>query len=80
MLYGSTYMRYLRVKLIETESRMIVINENAHFRQNLNPQAGIKPTMLSLKSQTWSQELPKLRFFMSHHGKNLVRDKLIGKK
>ena len=29
---------------------------------------------------TWFQDLMKLRFLMSHHIKNLVRDKMIGKK
>ena len=29
---------------------------------------------------TWFQDLMKLRFLMSHHRKNSVRDKLIGKK
>ena len=29
---------------------------------------------------TWFQELMKLRFFMSHHKKNSVRDTVIGKK
>ena len=29
---------------------------------------------------TWFQDLMKLRFLMSHHRKNSVRDKVIGKK
>ena len=29
---------------------------------------------------TWFQDIMKLRFLMSHHRKNSVRDKVIGKK
>ena len=39
-----------------------------------------KPTVFQLRSHTWSQDLMKLRFLMSHCGKNSVRDKAIGKK
>ena len=41
---------------------------------------GLTPTVFSLKSHSWSQDLMKLRFLMSHHRKNSVRDKMIGKK
>ena len=33
-----------------------------------------------LRSQIWFQDLMILRFLMSHHRKNSVRDKVIGKK
>ena len=32
------------------------------------------------KPGTWFQDLMKLRFVMSHHRKNSVRDKVLGKK
>ena len=38
---------------------------------------GLKP---SQKHKTWFQDIMKLRFLMSHHRKNSVRDKVIGKK
>ena len=41
---------------------------------------GLKPTFFSSKSHTWSQDLMKLRFFMSQHRKNSVRDKVIDEK
>ena len=36
--------------------------------------------VFQLKSQTWFQDLKKLKFLMPHCRKNLVRDKVIGKK
>ena len=33
-----------------------------------------------MRSHAWSQNLMKLRFSMSHHRKNSVRDKVTGKK
>ena len=36
--------------------------------------------VFQLRSQTWFQDIRKLRFLMSHHRKNPVRDKVIGKK
>ena len=39
---------------------------------------GLEPTVFSLKSHTWSQNLMKLRPFMSCHRKNSVRYKVIG--
>ena len=41
---------------------------------------GLEPTVFQLRSHTWSQDLMKLRFLKSHHRKNSVRDKVIGKK
>ena len=41
---------------------------------------GLEPTVFELRSHTWSQDLMKLRFLMSYHRKNSVRDKVIGKK
>ena len=41
---------------------------------------GLEPTVLELRSHTWSQDLMRLRFLMSHRRKNLVRNKVIGKK
>ena len=41
---------------------------------------GLGPTVIQLRSHTWSQDLMKLGFFMSHHRKNSVRNKVIGKK
>lgn len=43
----------------------------------LNPQAGTRITVFSLKWHTWSQNLLKFGFFMSQPGKNSVRDKAI---
>ena len=44
-------------------------------------QAQSKPMVfLQLRSKIWFQNLMKLRFLMSHRGKNSVRDKVIGKK
>ena len=40
----------------------------------------LNPRTFNLRSHTWSQDLMKLRFLMSHHRKNSVRDKVIGKK
>ena len=39
-----------------------------------------KPLVFQLRSQTWLQDQMKLRFLISHHRKNSVRDKVIGKK
>ena len=39
-----------------------------------------KLMVFQLRSQIWFQDLMKLRFLMSHRGKNSVRDKVIGKK
>ena len=39
-----------------------------------------KPTVLQLRSHIWFLDLMKLRFSMSHHRKNSVRDKVIGNK
>ena len=39
-----------------------------------------RPTVFLLRSHTWFQDLMKLRFLMSHHRKNSVRDKVMGKK
>ena len=48
------------------------------------PRVGPKPTWLGLEPSPnpwcWFQDLMELRFLMSHHRKNLVRDKVIGKK
>ena len=38
---------------------------------------GLEPNQ---NPQYWSQDLMKLRFLMSHHRKNSVRDKVFGKK
>ena len=38
------------------------------------------PTVFQLRSQTWFQDLMKLRFLMSHLRKNSVREKVISKK
>ena len=38
-----------------------------------------KPMVFQLRSHPWFQDLMKLRFLMSHRGKNSVRDKVIGK-
>ena len=38
------------------------------------------PAVFQLRSHTWFQDLMELRFLMSHHRKNSVRDKVIGKK
>ena len=39
-----------------------------------------KPIVFQLRSHTWFQDLMKLRFLISHHWKNSVKDKMIGKK
>ena len=39
-----------------------------------------KPMVFQLRSHTWFQDLMKLRFLMSHHWKNSVKNKMIGKK
>ena len=41
---------------------------------------GLEPTIFSLRSHTWSQDLVRLKHLMSHCRKNSVRDKVIGKK
>ena len=41
---------------------------------------GLEPTVVYLRSHTWFQDLLKLRFLMSHRRKNLMRDKVMGKK
>ena len=47
------------------------------------PRVGPKPTWPGLEPSPnpwcWFQDLMELRFLMSHHRKNLVRDKVIGK-
>ena len=48
--------------------------------ETVQPRLGLEPTVFKLRSHTWSQDLMKLRFFMSHGRKNSVRDKVIGKK
>ena len=40
----------------------------------------LEPTVFQLGSHTWSWDLMKLRFLMSHRRKNSVRDKVMGKK
>ena len=40
----------------------------------------IRTWSLGLLTEITHQDLIKLRFFMSHHGKNSVRDKVMGKK
>ena len=57
---------------------------------DLNPHAGTltqprltlrrELTVVQLKSHTWSQDFLKFRFFMSQHGRNSVKGKMIGKK
>ena len=37
-------------------------------------------TVSKIRSHTWFQDLMKLKFLMSHHRKNSVSDKVIGKK
>ena len=44
--------------------------------KDLNP---AKTHDFQLRSQTWFQDLKKLRFLTSHYRKNSVRDKVIGK-
>ena len=39
-----------------------------------------EPRVLQLGSHTWFQHVMQLRFLMSHHSKNSVRDKVMGKK
>ena len=39
-----------------------------------------KPMVFQLRPHTWFQDLMKLRFLMSHHWKNSVKNKMIGKK
>ena len=51
----------------------------AMFKEQQGSQ-GLEPTVLELRSHTWSQDLMRLRFLMSHRRKNLVRNKVIGKK
>ena len=40
----------------------------------------LNPLSFILRSHTCFQDLMKLRFFMSHHRKNSVSGKMIGKK
>ena len=48
------------------------------------PQFGTRthpnPTVFPPRSQTWFQDLINFKFLMSHHRKNSMRDKVIGKK
>ena len=48
------------------------------------PCLGFEPTRLGLNPakthSTWFQDLMKLRFLMSHHRENTLKDKVIGKK
>ena len=46
----------------------------------LGPCAGTQTTVFQLRSHTCFRNLMKLRFSMSHHRKNSVRDKVTGKK
>ena len=45
-----------------------------------NPCGQAKTYGVQLRSHIWFLDLMKLRFSMSHHGKNSVRDKVIGNK
>ena len=47
---------------------------------NPKPRLGLGPTVFSLKSHIWSQNLVKLRFLMSHPRRNSVGDRVIVKK
>ena len=58
--------------------------ETMHLRLGLEtPRPGLKCSqnpVFQLRSHTWFQDLMKLRFLMSHHRKNSMKDKVIGKK
>ena len=61
------------------------LNPCAGTQTHPKPSLGLEPTWLGLKNpaithSTWFQGLIKLMFLMSHHRKNSVRDKVIGKK
>ena len=49
------------------------------WKPSQNPDWELNPPSLNW-DHTWSQDLMTLRFLMSHRRKNLVRDKVIGKK
>ena len=57
-------------------------NHTAHTGTStqLKSRLGLESIVFSLKSCIRSQDLMKLRFCMSHHRKNSVRDKVVGKK
>ena len=53
-------------------------NLNADWDLNLANAYGLLTEIM--RSHSWFQDLMKLRFLMSYHRKNSVRDKVIGKK
>ena len=51
-------------------------NRTHKTRTRIHP----NPTVFPPRSQTWFQDLINFKFLMSHHRKNSMRDKVIGKK
>ena len=48
--------------------------------ETTQPGLGLEHIVFSLRSHLWPQDLMKLRFLMSHHRMESVRDKVIGRK
>ena len=67
----------LYVKLFNSEWNL---SPCACIRTQTKPSLGLEPMMFQLESLTWYLDLLRLRSFASHHRKNSVRDKMIGKK
>ena len=52
----------------------------AGIRTQTKPSLGLEPMIFQLESLTWYLDFLRLRSFASHHRKNSVRDKVVGKK
>ena len=65
--------------LLENYPLCILACETIYHRLGLKPMCwDLNPAKKT--HSTWLQDLMKLRFLMSHHRKNSVRNKMIGKK
>ena len=67
----------LYVKLFNSEWNL---SPCAGIRIQTKPSLGIEPMIFQLESLRWCLDLLRLRSFASHHRKNSVREKVIGKK
>ena len=71
------FFSLLKLKLCNSDWDL---NPQAGTRTQPKPRLGLEPPVFQLRSHTWSQDLMKFRFLISHHRKNSVRDKVIGTK
>ena len=76
----TAFIKLLSVTLHPPRNRLPPTGTRTQTKSSL----GLKPTWLGLNPaqthSTWFQDPVKFRFLVSHHRKNSVRDKVIGKK